>query len=117
MAGTREDFEDFFAPFLRVSCKRMFGGHGIYAGERIIAITFDSDIFLKVDDQTRDFFLRHGSTPFVYEKKAGEQMVMSYFSVPAEAYDDEGLRRACIEAALAAAERAPLPKKKASKQR
>jgi DNA transformation protein len=112
-----EDLEDFFAPVLRVSLKRMFGGYGIYAEGRIIAITFDSEIFLKVDEQTRGFFEGHGSTPFTYEKKAGEQAVMSYFSVPAEAYDDDQLRRACIEAAFSAAQRAPLPKKKTGKKR
>lgn len=106
-----EDVEDFFAPVLHVTFKRMFGGYGVYAEERIIAITFDSDIFLKVDDQTRSFFESHGSSPFVYEKKAGEQAVMSYFSVPAEAFDDDRLRRACIEAALEAARRSPVPKK------
>ncbi|MGL5448169.1 MAG: TfoX/Sxy family protein [Rhabdaerophilum sp.] len=106
-----EDLEEFFAPLERVTLKRMFGGHGIYAEGRIIAIESDGEIFLKVDDQTRSFFESHGSSPFTYEKKVGEQAVMSYFRVPAEAYDDEQLKRACIEAALGAAQRAPLPKK------
>ncbi|MBN8534788.1 MAG: TfoX/Sxy family protein [Rhizobiales bacterium] len=108
-----EDIEDFFAPVLRVSIKRMFGGHGVYAEGRILAIEADGEIFLKVDDETRGFFESHGSSPFVYEKKAGQQMVMSYYCVPVAAYDDDPLRRACIEAALEAAMRAPLPKKKA----
>lgn len=106
-----EDLEDFFAPFLRVSLKRMFGGHGIYAEGRILALEIEGEIFLKVDDQTRGFFESHGSTPFVYEKKVGQQMVMSYYRVPAEAYDDDRLKRACIEAAFGAAQRAPMPKK------
>jgi DNA transformation protein len=107
-----EDIEDFFAPVLQVSFKRMFGGHGIYAGGRIIAIEADGEIFLKVDDGTRGFFESHGSTPFTYEKKVGQQMVMSYYRVPVAAFDDDRLRRACIEAALEAAMRAPMPKKK-----
>jgi DNA transformation protein and related proteins len=112
-----EDLEDFFAPFLRVSLKRMFGGYGIYAEDRIIAIESDGEIFLKVDDGTRGFFESHGSSPFVYEKKVGVQTIMSYFRVPAEAYDDDRLRRACIEAALEAAKRAVPPKKRASSKR
>jgi DNA transformation protein len=107
-----EDIEDFFAPVLQVSFKRMFGGHGIYAGGRIIAIEADGEIFLKVDDGTRGFFESHGSTPFTYEKKVGQQMVMSYYRVPVAAFDDDRLRRACIEAALEAAMRATMPKKK-----
>ena len=111
-----EDIEDFFAPFLRISLKRMFGGHGITAEGRMIALEFDGEIFLKVDDATRAFFEGHGATPFTYEKKTGQQAVMSYFRVPAEAYDDDRLKRACLEAALEAARRAAMPKpKKAAK--
>lgn len=113
----REDLEDFFAPFLRVTLKRMFGGHGIYAEGRIIAIEADGEIFLKVDEVTRGFFESHGSMPFTYEKQAGQQAVMSYFRVPAEAYDDDRLKRACLEAALDAARRAALPKPKKTGRR
>lgn len=107
-----EDIEDFFAPFLHVSLKRMFGGHGITAEGRMIALEFDGEIFLKVDDETRGFFESHGATPFTYEKKTGQQAIMSYYRVPAEAYDDDRLKRACLEAALQAAQRAALPKPK-----
>ncbi|MCU0820606.1 MAG: TfoX/Sxy family protein [Beijerinckiaceae bacterium] len=107
-----EDLEDFFAPFLRISLKRMFGGHGITAEGRMIALAFDGEIFLKVDDATRGFFESQGATPFTYEKKTGEQAVMSYYRVPAEAFDDDQLKRACLEAALEAARRAALPKPK-----
>lgn len=114
-----EDIEDFFAPFLRIALKRMFGGYGITAEGRMIALEFDGEIFLKVDDQTRGLFESHGATPFTYEKKTGQQAVMSYYSVPAEAYDDDRLKRACLEAALQAAQRAalPKPKKRAGKPR
>ncbi len=112
-----EGIEDFFAPFLRVNLKRMFGGHGIYAEGRMVALEADGELFLKVDRDTRSFFESHGSLPFTYEKKAGQQIVMSYYRVPIEAFDDDRLRRACIEAALAAAQRAPAPKRKSSKQR
>lgn len=107
-----EDIEDFFAPFLRISLRRMFGGHGIYAEGRMLALEFDNEIFLKVDGETRGFFESHGATPFTYEKKCGQQAVMSYFRVPAEAYDDDRLKRACLEAALQAAQRAAPPKAK-----
>lgn len=107
-----EDIEDFFAPFLHVSLKRMFGGYGITAEGRMIALEFDGEIFLKVDDATRGFFESHGATPFTYEKKTGQQAVMSYFRVPAEAFDDDRLKRACLDAALQVAQRAALPKAK-----
>jgi DNA transformation protein len=112
-----EDIEDFFAPFLRVNLKRMFGGHGIYAEGCMVALEADGELFLKVDRETRSFFESQGSSPFTYEKKAGKQMVMSYYRVPLDAYDDDALRERCIREALGAAQRAPLPKKKATKKR
>lgn len=112
-----EDIEDFFAPFLRVNLKRMFGGHGIYAEGRMIALEADGELFLKVDHETRSFFESHGSSPFTYEKKAGKQMVMSYYRVPLDTYDDDALRARCIREALGAAMRAGARAKPGSSKR
>lgn len=108
-----EDIEDFFAPFLQVNLRRMFGGHGVYADGRMIALEADGELFLKADAISRPFFEGHGSTPFTYEKKAGQQAVMSYFRVPDAAFEDDRLRRECIEAALDGARRAAAKPKKA----
>lgn len=108
--------EDLFAPLFPIRLKRMFGGLGVYRGETIFAIEALGELYLKVDAQTREAFERAGSRPFVYEKKAGAQSVMSYWLLPASAFDDEGELRRFAGLALAAAERAgrlkpPAPRK------
>lgn len=108
-----EDIHDLLGPHQPVTLRRMFGGHGIYADGVIFGIEADGEIFLKVDAENRGFFVALGSTPFTYEKKAGEQAVMSYYRLPTEAYDDEQLLAACIRESLGAARRAAI--KSASK--
>jgi DNA transformation protein len=97
---------ELFGPHQPVTLRRMFGGHGIYADGVIFGIESDGEIFLKVDDESRDFFIDLGSGPFTYEKKAGQRAIMSYYRLPAEAYDDEALLVDCLRAALGAARRA-----------
>jgi DNA transformation protein len=103
---TAEDIIDLFGSHQPVTLRRMFGGHGIYADGVIFGIESDGEIFLKVDDESRAFFVALGCGPFTYEKKVGEQSIMSYYRLPAEAYDDEALLVACLRQALGAARRA-----------
>lgn len=84
----------------------MFGGHGIYGPEGIFAIDIDGALFLKVDADTRPLWEQAGSRPFTYEKKAGQQAVMSYFALPDEAYDDPEALGHWVALARSAAARA-----------
>lgn len=103
---TDDDIRDVFAPVLPVSLKRMFGGHGVYSEGRIFALEVEGVLYLKTDGENRPFFEKLGSGPFVYAKKTGEQAVMSYFSLPDDAYEDVDLLRDCVREALGAARRA-----------
>ena len=103
---TADDIRDLLAPHVAIALRRMFGGHGIYADGRIFGLEIEGEIFLKVDAQSRPFFEARGSGPFTYEKKAGQLAVMSYWQLPAEAYDDDDLLAQCIREALGAAARA-----------
>ena len=101
-----EELVEFFAPVLAVKVRRMFGGHGLYGPEGIFAIDVDGVLFLKVDAVTRTVWEAAGSRPFTYEKKAGQQAVMSYFALPDEAYDDSEVLREWVTLARQAAMRA-----------
>ena len=112
-----EAIRNLMGPHVAVDLRRMFGGHGIYTEGRIFGIESDGEIFLKVDDESRAFFEGLGSGPFVYQKKIGEQAIMSYYRLPAEAYDDEAMLAACIQQALGAARRAGAPARPVRKSR
>jgi DNA transformation protein and related proteins len=83
-----EGIREIFEPVGRVSLRRMFGGHGVYLDGLIIALESDGTVFLKTDAVNRDMFQRRGSRPFTYVKQGTEQMLTSYWSLPASAFDD-----------------------------
>ncbi len=95
----------------------MFGGHGIYCGERMFALIADDGLYLKTDDTNRPDFTAAGCQPFVYVMR-GVGKAMSYFQPPSEALDSAELLLPWAKGALAAAERAaasprrPRPKRK-----
>lgn len=97
-----------------VRARAMFGGHGIYAGDVMIALVDDDDLYLKADDRTRGRFLAEGCPPFTYQGAKGA-MEMAYYRPPDEAHEDAEAMRAwallALEAALRArAAKAPRPK-------
>jgi DNA transformation protein and related proteins len=89
-----------------VRARAMFGGHGIYTGDRMFALIADGRLYLKVDDQTREAFEGVGSTPFEWEAKDGRRIAMSYWELPAEGWEDPDETRRWASLAVQAAERA-----------
>ncbi len=101
-----ESIQDLFQDLGPVRIRRMFGGQGIYAGDRMFALEADGELYLKVDDTSRPAFEAAGSRPFVFEAN-GRATTMSYWLMPGEGLDDpaEAARwgRLAIEAASRAA--------------
>jgi DNA transformation protein len=102
--------------------RAMFGGHGLYCEDVMVALIADERLYLKVDDATRARFEAAGCTPFVYQAKGDRRIVMSYYEPPADAMDSaEAMRpwaRLALQAALrnanakAAVRRAPAARKR-----
>jgi DNA transformation protein len=106
-----ESIQDLFQELGPVRIRKMFGGHGIYVGERMFALEASGEIYVKVDETNRPQFEAAGSRRFVYEAK-GRATSMSYWLMPEVGIDDpaEAARwgRLGIEAAArAAAAKAP----------
>jgi DNA transformation protein and related proteins len=80
----------------------MFGGQGVYCGERMFALEADGEIFLKADAESIPAFRAAGSRPFTYRKN-GASATMSYWLLPDAALDDpdeaERWGRLALEAA------------------
>jgi DNA transformation protein and related proteins len=62
-----------------VSCRPLFGGHGIYWRCTIFGIFFRDRLFLKVDDRSRGDYLARGMGPF---RPNDRQTLKSYHEVP-----------------------------------
>ncbi|MCA9532243.1 MAG: TfoX/Sxy family protein [Myxococcales bacterium] len=79
---------DLLQPLGAVVSRAMFGGHGIYLDGTMFALVHEDELYLKVDDTTEARFEAEGLPRFVYEKKGGGSMSMSYRKAPAAALDD-----------------------------
>ncbi|RZJ06407.1 MAG: TfoX family protein [Rubrivivax sp.] len=95
------------SPLGPVRVGRMFGGQGIYVDGLFMALIIGSQLYLKVDDVTRERFVSAGCSPFTYTKRDGEQVIVSYYRPPEETLESPPLMlpwaRLALEAALRAA--------------
>lgn len=67
--------------------RAMFGGHGLYSGERFFGILFEGRVYFKADEVTRADYESRGMSAFTYEMK-GRVMTMSYYEVPLDVLED-----------------------------
>jgi DNA transformation protein len=65
----------------------MFGGHGLYQGQRFFGILMAGRLYFKTNEQTRSEYLKRGMSPFIYEK-ARQTTAMHYYEVPPEILED-----------------------------
>lgn len=79
---------ELLSPLGSATARRMFGGYGLYLEGLIVAIVIDDVLYLKTDQESRPAFEAAGSTPFRYEKKAGEVVAVAYWRAPEEALDN-----------------------------
>ena len=109
-----EYLHELLDPLGIISNKKMFGGHGVYCNGVIMGLVIDETLYLKVDEQSSEFFSKEGCEPFVYQSKA-KQVAMSYWSVPYEAMESSEQMLPWAKLAYAAAlrkEKRPPKKKK-----
>lgn len=84
------EFRDFvldqLAGVAQLRSRAMFGGMGLYAGERFFGILASDEVFFKVDDTNRGAYEAAGSEPL--RPFADRSVAMSYWRVPAEVLED-----------------------------
>lgn len=108
---TPADVEDLFADLTPVTFRRMFSGYGVYRDGLIFALVLGGELFLKTDEATVSHFEEAGSSPFVYDN--GKTLVtVSYWRLPAEAFDDPDELARFAHLAFDAAARAGPPRRR-----
>jgi DNA transformation protein len=71
----------------RVVPRRMFGGVGLYHGERFFGLVFRDTLYLKVDDSNRGDYETRGMDRFrPYPDKP--HLSMTYYAAPADILED-----------------------------
>lgn len=84
--------------------RAMFGGVGVYAGDRIFGLIDDDVLYLKVDDVNRGAFEAAGMGPFQPFGPGGE--VMQYYELPDGVLDEPDELRPWVDGAVEVAMRA-----------
>jgi DNA transformation protein len=114
------EFRDFVLDQLaRVSqlrSKRMFGGVGLYSGERFFALIAADELFFKVDDSNRAAYEAAGSEPFRPLADPKRPVSMSYWRVPIEVLEDPAELTEWARAAIRVATNAALARKTRAKR-
>ena len=113
------EFRDFVLDQLagvpQLRAKRMFGGIGLYAGERFFAILAADELFFKVGDNNRAAYERAGTEPF--RPVVDRPVSMSYWRVPIEVLEDSADLGAWAKEAIRAAEAAAEGRRQQTKRR
>ncbi len=78
---------DLLSAWGGVSPRRMFGGYGLFHGDRMFGLIPDDRLYLKVDDHSRRDFESAGTQPFTYSARM-RTITMSYWEAPPELFDD-----------------------------
>ena len=91
-----------------VTWRRMFGGVGLYAGERFFGLIDNDRLYFKVDDTTVVDYARAGMTPF--RPDPAQAASMKYYEVPVSVLEDGDELAAWARRAVSAAEASARPK-------
>ena len=70
-----------------VYSKRMFGGYGVFLEGLMFGLIFRNTFYLKVDANSRDYYVSRGLEPFSYERQ-GKRLNLNYYQAPEEVLDD-----------------------------
>jgi DNA transformation protein and related proteins len=68
-----------------LSCRAMFGGHGLYCGPTFFGILHAGRLYLKTDDSTEAQYVGRGMKPF---RPSDKQVLKTYYEVPADVLED-----------------------------
>ncbi len=111
-----DDLREIFASLGPIVIRRLFSGKGVYFRGVIVAVEFGDELRLKADLVSAPLFQAAGATQWAYEGRRGRVM-MPYWSVPHEAFDDPEVMARWARLALEAGLRAAPLKQRQTAQR
>ncbi len=107
----KSEFADYIVENLSdldgdIYSKRMFGGFGIYHNDKMFALVFNSELFLKTEKSSVSKFTDLGLKPFTYQRQ-GKEVALSYYQAPVSALDDSETLIEWAKLSIAIAEMEP----------
>ena len=87
---------------LGVRSHAMFGGHGLYLGEKFFGVVSGGRVYFRTDEDSREDYVRRGMPPLESKRRPrGPKTVDRNFEVPPEVLGDASL---LVEWAIRAAQ-------------
>lgn len=84
-----DTFKDFVLDQLsnlpNLTCRKMFGGYGLYHRDRFFGILYKGRLYFKTHSHSREKYLSHGMTSFRPNKS---QTLRTYYEVPPDLLED-----------------------------
>jgi DNA transformation protein and related proteins len=112
MSVKEDEFRDYCVELLsslrqsEIVAKKLFGGKGLSIDGKNFAIIAFDQLWLKVDDESRQAFEDAGCRIFTYTWTDGVERHLGYYTVPEEAMESAALMRPWAMLAWGAALRA-----------
>ena len=120
-AAEQNQFVSFVIEQLRrwspVSARRLFGGQGIYRGERIFAVVSRDTLYFRTDPINRPQFEAAGMAPLKVGKGGSARIALSYHEVPPDILEEPEELARWADSAFAAATRRAEAKAAPAKKR
>lgn len=104
-ADFAEYLRELLAPLGPVAMRRMFGKTGVFCEGVMFGMVTENTLYLRVDDQNRVAFKEAESFPPLNYEKRGRTIDLSFWRVPERLMDEPDELVAWARAALAAAHR------------
>ena len=102
-----DTIEELFQAVAPIAIKRVFGGKGVYVDGRIVGVILHGEMMLKGDAIAGPQYEEAGSKQWGYpHNKTGKTVLMPYWDMPAEAYDDPDEAAKWVRVAVEASRRA-----------
>ncbi|SIQ08961.1 TfoX/Sxy family protein [Pseudacidovorax sp. RU35E] len=106
-----QSLHEVFSPLGRVEARRMFGGHGLYHQDVMLALVVRDTLYLKADAASQTEFDALGLPAFSYQREGRPATLTSFRQAPETIFDDteQALHwgRLAYEAALRAHQAKP----------
>ncbi|XAH21617.1 TfoX/Sxy family protein [Xylophilus sp. GW821-FHT01B05] len=87
MSSFVDSLHEVFEPLGRISVRRMFGCHGVWHGDPMIALVAANTLYLKADAQSAPHFDQLRLPAFEFHRD-GKPVAMSYRQAPESIFDD-----------------------------
>jgi len=106
-----EDVMHRFNTVISATCRKMFGGFGVFHDGIMFALIADNELYLKTDKKSVCYFDDLNLSPFNYKKAGGREIHLSYYLAPEAFFEQPEETSLWTLRALNASRRAAATKK------